>query len=294
MKHALLVAASALAQLVLSSPLENQLLDPRADSCGSNLQTCSPSDASSETLPALGPDLSSLYLSLLDSVKGIHFKRNLLAAHRRSTPSFCCATGTSCLTLSTYSVPFCYDKFTTNFVFPDGSSGTIATGSFTGADSASADLLTGAFTNGSTTGNIYAADPAARPNTATLSIPPQYTASGVGSAIPLTALGTVVVVTTTVSESVLLPTTIPASTVPGTTVAGVTTRADSIVPATTVEAASTVSAHESVMTVTRSSASASGTAAAASASQTGGAEERGAAALVVGAAAAAAAAWALV
>lgn len=268
MKAALLVASGALARLVLGTPLEDTLLARDDDSCGTNLQVCNPSDASAETLPALGPDLSGLYLSLLDSVKGINFeKRSLLRP--RNTPSFCCATGTSCLTLSTFSVPFCYDKFTTNFLFPDGSSGTIHTGTFSAAGGASADLFSGDYKNGTSTGNLYADDAAAKPNTATLSIPPQYTASGVGSAIPLTALGTVVVVTTTVSASIVGPTTIPASTIPGTTIEGSTTRADSVVAASTITAASTVSAHETLTTVTSSVASATGAAATGAAGRVG-------------------------
>ncbi|EKG17633.1 hypothetical protein MPH_05081 [Macrophomina phaseolina MS6] len=201
MKAVLSIAAGVLSQLVLSTPFQPSLhARDDGDSCGTNLQVCNPPGASTTTLPALGPDLSGLYLSLLDSVKGISFEKRAQQHHHRrrdNTPSFCCATGTSCLTLSTFSLPFCYDKFTTNFLFPDGSSGTIHTGSFAAADGATADLLAGTYTNGSTTGNLYSADPAAKPNTATLSIPPQYTASGVGSAIPLTALGTVVVITTT-------------------------------------------------------------------------------------------------
>lgn len=291
MKAAFLLAgcASALVQRALSSPLENALVardDDDHDSCGTNLEVCNPSGASTDKLPALGPDLSGLYLSLLDAVKGINFKRDSDHHHMnrpRDTPSFCCATGTSCLLLSTYDIPFCYDKFTTNFIFPDGSSGTIHTGAFSSASGGTADLLNGTYTNDDTTdGDLYAGSHSAdKPDTATLSIPPQYTATGVGSAIPLTALGvvTTVVVTavttevSTVSESVVVvpATTRPESTVLGTTIAGETTRADSVVPATTIPArTTTVAAHETRVTVSSSSTSVA-SAAAASASQTGGA-----------------------
>lgn len=286
MKTTLLLAAGTLAQLVLSTPLElsHQLLPRDDDSCGPNLQTCNPSSANSKTLPALGPDFSSLYLSLLDSVKGINFKRSTTTtttqSRRDDTPSFCCAASTSCLTLtlsSSTTIPFCYDKFTTNYIFPDGSSGTLATGLFTTPDgTATANLLTGDFRNSSSSssvsaaaaaapatssaaisGNIYAADPDAKPNTATLSIPPQYTAEGVGSAIPLTELGTVVASATA-------------------TAAGTASASGSSAAVATSAAAGTAVA----------SASASGSAA--SASQTGGAAAMGAgwvpgAAVVVGA-----------
>ncbi|KAK0658815.1 hypothetical protein DIS24_g4435 [Lasiodiplodia hormozganensis] len=298
MKAAFLLAGCALVQRALSSPLvENALLVARDDddddrnSCGPNLEVCSPSGASTDKLPALGPDLSGLYLSLLDAVKGINFKRDSINHHmnrpRDDTPSFCCATGTSCLLLSAYDIPFCYDKFTTNFIFPDGSSGTIHTGAFSSSSSASgggtANLLNGTYTTDDTTdGDLYAGSNSAdRPNTASLSIPPQYTATGVGSAIPLTALGviTTVVVTavttevSTVSESVVVvpASTRPESTVLGTTIAGETTRADSVVPATTIPArTTTVAAHETRVTVSSSTTSVA-SAAAASASQTGGA-----------------------
>ncbi|KAK5135417.1 hypothetical protein LTR04_004609, partial [Oleoguttula sp. CCFEE 6159] len=83
------------------------------------------------------------------------------------------------------------DKFTTNYFLPDGSYGQIASGAFTSADGSTANLLTGDYTSNSTSGNVYSASPADKPNTSTLSIPPQWTSSGVGSAIPITNLAQV-------------------------------------------------------------------------------------------------------
>ncbi|KAL0257794.1 hypothetical protein SLS55_006958 [Diplodia seriata] len=309
MKAVFLVAGctAALAHLARGSPLVAR--EDKDDSCGANLQVCNPSGASTDKLPALGHELSGLYLSLLDSVQGINFKRDI-PIQPRDTPSFCCATGTSCLVLSTYNVPFCYDKFTTNYIFPDGSSGTIFTGDFSSAAGGTANLITGNYTGGK---NLYSADDpdaaADKPDTATLSIPPQYTDSGVGSAIPLTALGATVVVTAVATTTSTVPASLvvvpastrPASTVPGTTVAGVTTRPDSVVPPTTIPASTStvVAARETVVTVmsavttTEESAAASGTGAAASgeasASATGAAAAAAAGAgEVLGAAAAAA------
>ena len=106
------------------------------------------------------------------------------------------------------------DKFTTNFFLPDNSYGTIVTGSYTPSEGGSVNLLSGNYTlvNG-TSGNVYGSDSAAKPNTATLTIPTQYTASGVGSAIPASALGAEITYTTTILGTTIAPTTLPAETV---------------------------------------------------------------------------------
>jgi hypothetical protein len=112
----------------------------------------------------------------------------------------------------------CYDKFTTNFFLPDGSYGTVVGGSYTSSSGAHANLETGDYTlaNGQT-GNIYSDDPAAKPDTATLPMPSQFTASGVGSAVPISSLGTQVTLTytTTIPGSVVPPVTISPSTISG-------------------------------------------------------------------------------
>jgi len=173
------------------------------------------------TSPNVGPDMSSLYVDLLSSVAGIHFSKRELGTideaiiEKRGSPSMCCAQGTSCLNLQGFNVPMCYDKFTTDYILADGSYGTITNGEYSGADGSKVNLLTGNFTisNGQN-GNIYSNNESAKPNTATLSIPPQWTATGVGSAIPITELASVAVVsgkTTPIS-------TIPATTVPASTI----------------------------------------------------------------------------
>jgi hypothetical protein len=80
-----------------------------------------------------------------------------------------------------------------------------------------ANLETGAYTlvNGST-GNIYSDDEAAKPNILTLPMPSQFTASGVGSAIPASDLGDDITLTYTTTFP---GTTIPASTMPPVTIA---------------------------------------------------------------------------
>ncbi|KAI9851608.1 MAG: hypothetical protein M1838_003202 [Thelocarpon superellum] len=144
---------------------------------------------------------------------------------------FCCAEGTQCLLLSEYLVPFCYDKFTTNFFLPDASFGNLATGIYTRADGTSGNLITGDYRlpNG-TTGNIYAADEADRPNPAMLTLPTPWTSSGVGSAIAASTLGGLKSNGTAISASSSLLSTVPAHIVAATVASGVS------LPASTVSA----------------------------------------------------------
>lgn len=212
--------SALLAAAVGATPLE---LDARDTTCSSGFTVCSPNGAKSNTSPKVGSDMSAFYTSLLSSTNGIHFSsRSTLEMTldvRASGPSMCCASGTNCVNLQNYNIPFCYDKFTTNYVLPDGSTGNINSGAYDGADGSKANLLTGNYTSGGQSGNIYG-NAANAPNTATLSIPPQFTGTGVGSAIPLTALASIVVYTTVIPPSVIQPTTIAASTMPGTTISG--------------------------------------------------------------------------
>jgi hypothetical protein len=60
--------------------------------------------------------------------------------------------------------------------------------------------LSGAFTGtNSSTGNIYFPNSSLKPNTSSITIPNQFTGTGVGGAIPLTALGATVEVLTLLS-----------------------------------------------------------------------------------------------
>ncbi|KAK8206025.1 hypothetical protein IWZ01DRAFT_544105 [Phyllosticta capitalensis] len=255
--------------------------------CGKEMQMCAPSGATTSHLPPLGPSLSTLYLDLLETVSGIHFtnKRSssssLLLSKRDDSTSdstaFCCSAATSCLLLSSSTcpgkIPLCYDKYTTNFVLPDGTTGTVALGSLSLPDGSSADLFTGAYTNASShvSGNLYDDDSSSsssssavlasdKPNTATLSIPPVYTAAGVGSAIPISALGTLITSVVTRTETFVSSHTVPATTraapetdARGSTVAPATTRSKETVEPTTV-----VSVVESTMTEEAGAATATG------------------------------------
>ncbi|OCK80023.1 hypothetical protein K432DRAFT_278809, partial [Lepidopterella palustris CBS 459.81] len=210
-----------------------------------NYVSCQPSGATTSTPPAIGTDLSPLYIDLLNSVAGVHFSRRTPSfprayslEQRGPAPSMCCAQGTTCLNLQGLNIPMCYDKFTTNFILADGSYGTISSGEYQSPDGSKANLLTGNYTANGQTGNIYSANESAKPNTATLSIPPQWTGTGVGSAIPISDLASVTVYTTVV-PTVIQPTVIPASTVE-TVISGKTTPVTTD-PPSTITAPTTVS-----------------------------------------------------
>lgn len=133
------------------------------------------------------------------------------------------------------------DNYTTNYFLPGGSTGQIVSGSYTSAGG-QANLIDGDYTLADgTKGNIYGSvDSPSKPDTATLPIPTQYTASGSGSAIAATALGQVATITTTIPGTTVEPTTVAEETiapsVSGTsTVVSATTKSASVIPGTTVE-----------------------------------------------------------
>lgn len=72
---ALVLAALAVATGSNRHPTKLQL-DPRDEECEDNFSLCSPTGASSVNTPAVGSELSSLYLDLVDSIQGVHnYKR---------------------------------------------------------------------------------------------------------------------------------------------------------------------------------------------------------------------------
>jgi hypothetical protein len=184
------------------------------NNCPTGLTLCSPPGATNTHTPQIGsPDFENLYVDLLHSA--------LPPAKRASVDgiaSLCCISSLSCLTMANLALPFCYDKFTTNFFLPDTSFGTLNLGTYTTRSGDFASLQTGEYTlaNG-THGNIYSNNPSAKPDTSTLPIPTQFTASGVGPVISASALGGEVTITyvTTLPGSSVPGTTVPASTLPG-------------------------------------------------------------------------------
>jgi hypothetical protein len=88
------------------------------------------------------------------------------------------------------------------------------------------NLLSGNYTRpDDSSGNIYSDDEAAKPNTATMGslMPTPWTSTGVGSAIPASALGGIATWTTVIEGTTVEASVASGSTVPGTTVAPVTT-----------------------------------------------------------------------
>jgi hypothetical protein len=191
------IATLALAAFASATQLDAPNKATDTDHC----EPCNPQGATATNLPAIGPGLSSLYLNILSSVKDIHFRK------KRSIPSLsardstlCCRASLDCVNLQALNIPMCYDKFTTNFAFAGNSYGSLTTGEFF-ANGETANLLTGNYA----AGNIYADKPADKPNTATLSIPPRFTGTGVGSAVPANELGSVLTIPV-VSQSVVVGT----------------------------------------------------------------------------------------
>lgn len=190
--------------------------------CSSSSSPCEPVGATSLTPPQIqDSNFASLYKDLLgSSLPSFKSKRSLsdpiseLEERQSSTgSSLCCITSLSCLLVSNLNIPFCYDRFTTNYFLPDSSFGTLSSGAYTSSSGSTANFQTGNFTlKDGTTGNIYPAGSAEKSSVATLSLPPQFTGIGVGSAIPASALGGVVVRTFT--------RTLQATTIPGTTITG--------------------------------------------------------------------------
>ncbi|KAF1949278.1 hypothetical protein CC80DRAFT_540388 [Byssothecium circinans] len=205
---------------------------------------CNPSGATGTKSPTVGSDLKTLYIDLLASVRDIHFRRrrpdNFISAR---ADGFCCRESLDCVNIRNLNIPMCYDKFTTNYQFPDGSYGSLTTGDFVSQGS-KANLLSGQYSKeGGEIGNMYADDVSAKPNTSTLSIPPQFTGTGVGGAIPASEIGSVVVVTSMVGgTTITAPTTISAATRSGTTV-----------PAQTITGPTTITPSASLMTSTATS-----------------------------------------
>ncbi|KAL8819741.1 MAG: hypothetical protein Q9223_001898 [Gallowayella weberi] len=208
-------------------------LEPRAN-CAKNYKKCDPKGATATEAPAIGTDLSQLYPELVNTVNGAKkLKRDFhdqgdefasLLEPRAPSANLCCK-----FSLATYSDA------------SYRSTGQIVSGSYTSA-TGQANLIDGEYTLADgTKGNIYGSqDSPSKPDTATLAIPTQYTASGSGSAIAATALGQVATITTTIPGTTVAPSTVAEETLPPsvsgtTTVVSATTKSASVIPGTTVQ-----------------------------------------------------------
>ncbi|PGG96007.1 hypothetical protein AJ79_09774 [Helicocarpus griseus UAMH5409] len=200
--------------------------------CGSDYEICVAEGANSASPPSIGPDMRELFVKMVESVDVTNpWKREIVQrgdiVARDELPSLCCKSGMECQLLKDYKIPFCWDRFTTNFYFVDGSYGSILTGLYNTSHDV-VNLVSGDYTrsNGES-GNIYEGHDFSKPNTSTMVLPPAWTSKGVGSAIPGSELGEGATYTTVISGTVKEPIIIPASTVAATTVSG------SVIPGTT-------------------------------------------------------------
>lgn len=233
----LTLALAATAAAAPGSPF--QALEAQASS-DNPCEPCQPSGSTGGTVPAVGSGLSSLYIDVLNSVKDISFNKRGLTA--RAESGFCCVKSLNCVNVQSVNIAMCYDKFTTNYKLADGSFGSLTSGDYTSSDGTSVNLLSGDYSGG----NIYSAAPQDKPNTSTLSVPPQYTGTGVGAAIPASELGSVIVYTTTIPGTTFTaPTTVP-GTIRAATVNGVEV-STSIAPQTITQA-TTVAPQTTVVT----------------------------------------------
>ncbi|KAF2631818.1 hypothetical protein BU25DRAFT_197534 [Macroventuria anomochaeta] len=241
----LTLALAVIAAAAPGSPY--QALEAQASS-DNPCEPCQPSGATGTDPPAVGSDLSSLYVDVLSSVQGISFNKRGLTP-RAATSGFCCVASLNCVNVQSLNIPMCYDKFTTNFKFPDGSYGSLTTGDYV-SNGQTINLLSGDYSGG----NIYSAAPQDKPDTSTLSVPAQYTGTGVGAAIPASELGSVIVYTTTIPGTTFTaPTTVP-GTVRAATVNGLVV-STSIAPQTIIQA-TTVAPQTTVVTTQAPDASA--------------------------------------
>ncbi|KAG9206662.1 hypothetical protein G6514_003501 [Epicoccum nigrum] len=234
------LALAATAAATPGSPI--QALEAQASN-DNPCEPCQPSGATGTDPPSLDSgSMSTLYINVLESVKSINFKKRGLTT--RADSGFCCLASLNCVNVQTFNIPVCYDKFTTNFQFADGSHGSLRPGDYySKADNDTRiNLLNGTYSGG----DIYTAHEQDRPNTATLSIPPQYTGTGIGGAVPASELGSVVVYTTTIPGTTFTaPTTVP-ETVRTATVNGIVL--STTVPPQTITQATTVAPSTTVIT----------------------------------------------
>jgi hypothetical protein len=106
----------ALMALLFASHSESEI------SCASEFTVCAPTGATSETPPEIGtPAFEGLFEDIVLSSLPASRQRSLAV----SQASLCCVASLSCLLMVNLEIPFCYDRFTTDYFLPDGSYGTV-------------------------------------------------------------------------------------------------------------------------------------------------------------------------
>jgi hypothetical protein len=234
----------ALAAIATASPFESMAKATNDDP----YEACQPQGATGTTPPPVGTELSSLYTDILSSIQGITFDKRSVNGR---ADGFGCRQSLDCVNVKNINIPMCYDKFTTNFQFPDGSYGNVVAGTYSSGGT-DVNLISGDYTKDGQSANIYSNNEAQKPNTSTLSIPAQFTGTGVGGAIPITELASVIVYTTTIPAVTYSAPTTVAETVEVATVSGL--EVSTTIPAITVTQATTIAAKTDVVTQTNSAA----------------------------------------
>ncbi|KAK5955210.1 hypothetical protein OHC33_003890 [Knufia fluminis] len=159
--------------------------------CTANFKVCAPPDATSNSLGPIGSSWANLYMDIVKVVNDYDLDDDPPTTTTvdpngpaRREQAFC---------FPEYKIPMCWDKYTTNVYFPDGTFGNVNNASFNTSAGDTIDMVYGDYTlKDGTKGNIYDdnAMSSMKPDTSTLSLPSPWTSSGVGSAIPATGLGT--------------------------------------------------------------------------------------------------------
>ena len=255
-----------------------------APDCAAGYSICSPPGATSTNTPTIGtPDFQHRFINIVQSSLPSSKRSNDASSSSPALSSasasafLCCNALLSCLLMSTTNIPFCYDRFTTNYFLPDGSYGTVVGGAYTSRNGDVANLETGEYTliDGQR-GNIYPSG-VEKPDIATLPLPTQFTGTGIGSAVPASSLGREITPTYTimlpgitrtattiepettislVQETILIPTVVSGSTVAATSISTLTVPV--VIPGTTI-AGTTIGGMATTVTTTEGARAAGGT-----------------------------------
>ncbi|KAJ9654107.1 hypothetical protein H2198_006787 [Neophaeococcomyces mojaviensis] len=188
----ILVSVAALLSALCSGALFER------QSCSSDFKICAPPGAKTETLGPVSSSWATLFNDVVNIVSGFSINSPAVTTVDPSGPArremaFCCSNIADCLLVPNYLIPMCWDRFTTNVFFPDGTYGAVVTGDFNTSNGDRINLVYGDYTlRDGQKGNIYNSPDVTsmKPETSTLPMPKPWTSSGEGSAIPATGLGT--------------------------------------------------------------------------------------------------------
>ncbi|KAK5071309.1 hypothetical protein LTR64_007812 [Lithohypha guttulata] len=175
-------------------------LEPR-QACSSDFRVCAPPGLTTNTLGPISSQWGQLYSDIISTVNGYSIEdgdgptTTLVDPDgpARREMAFCCSNIADCLIVKNYGIQMCWDRYTTNVFFPDGTYGSVVSADFNTSTGDSVNLVYGEYTLGDgQKGNIYQGEAATsmKPDTATMTRPRSWTSSGEGSAIPATELGT--------------------------------------------------------------------------------------------------------